>query len=287
MITMNKIATTACLAAAFGLCAHADYVWNGGATITPELWAQQSSWILTDGTTWTGLGSGPGTQNSNMWGGIVIADAAGTVGTFEGWNATYRLTNTQLTVTQLRKLQGGCTIDIDKDSSFTIDNFSGANDGGVATINNDGQFNITLGKHAGSFSGASWTFHLGEAGIINVDGAYTLSINSLTAQLPEVGSSATGAYETHTRRLITLADGASLGGNLTFTHIADGEGYTQVAGLDDFTAAGQYCISRDATGLTLTYSTAAPAPVAAIPEPTTATLSLLALAGLAVRRRRS
>ncbi len=283
---MKKIAVTACFAAALGASAYADYVWNGGPVITPELWAQQSSWTLTDGSTWSGLGGGPCTQGSNMWDDLTLADATGTAGTLEGWSATYNLTNTHLTVTQLRKLQGGCTIDIDKDSSFTIDNFGGANDGGTTVINNEGEFNITLGKHAGSNAGASWTFHLGETGIINVDGQYTLSINALTARLPEAGSSASGAFERHTRRLITLADGATLGGNLTFSHLADGEGYTQVVGADDLNGAGQYFISQDASGLTLTYSTASAAPFSAVPEPTTVTLALLALAGVATRRRR-
>ena len=47
--------------------AHADFIWNGGESITQELWQTESSWTVTGSDSWPSAGTGPGTPNSNAW----------------------------------------------------------------------------------------------------------------------------------------------------------------------------------------------------------------------------
>ena len=91
----------------------------------------------------------------------------------------------------------------------------------------------------------------------------------------------------YTQNLITLTAGIRYMGAITSTNLIlnnisqlDALGYTNVGYITsaDKLEKGQYGLVYTNSGMTLA--------AAAIPEPTTATLSLLALAGLAARRRR-
>ena len=37
--------------------AHADFVWNGGGSITQELWQTESSWSITGSDSWPSAGT--------------------------------------------------------------------------------------------------------------------------------------------------------------------------------------------------------------------------------------
>ncbi len=275
---MKKTFATVCALVAFGLAAQADYTWNGGATITQEAWQDQDNWTLSGSSTWTGTGTGPASPNSDMWGNVSISDASGSIDNLEGWNFHLSLTNADLTVSGVKKFQGGASLTIDENSSFTIQNFGYAagNDGGAVTVNNAGTFTTTLSKNTG---GSGYTLNLGETGVVNINsnGNHSFGLTALTATLPTGLASLTGTgVTTVTRQLVSLGSGASLTGNQTIT-ITD-NGFTAVDSLDEL-VAGTYYLSNTADGISVTYAVA-------VPEPATATLSLLALAGLAARRRR-
>ncbi len=88
----------------------------------------------------------------------------------------------------------------------------------------------------------------------------TVYANALTlSELPTESDLYTVSGTTVTRTLLE-GDFSNWNGNVVLSGVAD------------------YTVNKTATGLTVTYS--------GVPEPTTATLSLLALAGLAARRRR-
>lgn len=149
----------------------------------------------------------------------------------------------------------------------------------------------------------SYTITFGENGSLNAATAYNSwggairfsqgAVVALTVGVSEAQLASTAAGEVFTRTVINSTDTASNAmWNVTdkLTVTATGlDGYLNVGLVDDITTlqAGEYgymkVLSEDenqgaADGISLVFR--------AIPEPSTATLSLLALAGLAARRRR-
>ena len=73
--------------------AHADFIWNGGESITQELWQTESSWTVTGSDSWPSAGTGPGTPNSNAWSLISVSGASGSITQLEGWTLKLALQN--------------------------------------------------------------------------------------------------------------------------------------------------------------------------------------------------
>ncbi len=269
------------------LCAHADgYTWNGGGTITTEKWGTQGNWTLDSGILWNSTGNGPGTTNSNMWEDITVKDAKGAIDSLEGWDLDLTLKNAELTINTLVKFQTTgsefCELNIDETSKLTIGQFGGGTMGNHVAVVNHGQLEINLNKAMVSF-----TFDLGGTGVVTINGDHDLNITSLTANLLATPSSSftltSGeGYTAMTRTLMTLSDTARgdfdvAGTGTTISNTGElVRGTTRTNTAADI---GKYFVEYNGTtkAITLTY---------VVPEPTTATLSLLALAGLAARRRR-
>ncbi|MFR4222368.1 MAG: hypothetical protein ACLT38_00715 [Akkermansia sp.] len=54
-----------------------------------------------------------------------------------------------LTIGNIKKFRGGCSIDIDQSSTLTFNSYSGGNDGGRTTLDNYGTFNLAYTKSQG------------------------------------------------------------------------------------------------------------------------------------------
>lgn len=200
--------------------AHADFVWNGGESITQELWQTESSWSITGSDSWPSAGTGPGTPNSNAWSLISVSGANGSISQLEGWTLKLALQNgADLTVGNVKKFQGGCFIDIDQSSTLTLD-------GGTASgLTSDG-------------------------------------------------------HQILTRNLVTLGSNMSFDSTNTSLEMLSGiAGIDTLTAVDDLTNAevGSYMVTKNENGYSVSY---------VVPEPAAASLSLLGLAGLAMRRRR-
>ena len=264
--------------------ASADYIWKGGATVDSNAWKTAANWELTEeDDSFNGLG--PGITNSNMWNDIYVSGVTGSVGdednfTLEGWTLKLHLTDgANLTFRRIMKFQGGSTIDIDATSTLNIYSYYGGNDGGTINLNNKGSF--TLGYSLRTQGGDGFVMNLFDTGIVNLVAQNTGSMNTakVTSIAAQLTGTSTGIME---RTLISL--GASQisfdGTNTTYTFTdANGVAMTAVDSLEALATATapSYFVTKDASGIKVSY---------VIPEPTTATLSLLALAGLAARRRR-
>lgn len=284
--------TLALLLAAAGL-AQADYVWKGGDTITNPMWATKENWEMTGNTKYSTAFEppGPGQTNSDMWDPIVVENASGSIQNLEGWNLNLTLINSNLGVNSVAKFQndGGkaCYINIDANSSLSITSFGGGNDGQPLYLNCEGYFTLGFHKNQG---GTGTYANLGSTGRMelhkyrnaDVEG-YTAKISYLEADLSDNVSFTLGVIED--RILIELTKGTTMN-QLTDSDIKinASDEWIRVGSAAEVVNDGNkyYWVTQSQEGVKLSYvATAAP-----IPEPTTATLSLLALAGLAARRRR-
>ena len=270
--------------------ASANYVWNGGKEINSEKWSDSSNWILDEGDTFAG--NGPGMTDSEMWESIYVANASGSVGnednfTLEGWNLSLYLSNeADLTFQRIKKFQNGSYINIDATSSLSIYSYYGGSDGGLITLDNKGSF--TLGYSLRTQGGEGFAMNLYDTGIVNLvaqntNDANSARVKSVTAQLV---SSAAGI---ETRTLVNKAAGVGFDDTETTYAFTDAQGAVMTA-VDSLEAlatatAPSYFVSKNDTGIHVSY-VGIFEPTEYIPEPATATLSLLALAGLAARRRR-
>ncbi len=263
--------------------ASADYVWNGGSEVNSDKWKDSANWTIDAEDTFQG--NGPGMTNSNMWGNIYISGATGSVGnednfTLEGWSLDLYLTNgTNLTFQRIQKFQGGAYISIDETSALTIYSYYGGNDGGIVTLDNKGSF--TLGYSLRTQGGEGFAMNLYDTGIVTLQAQNTgrmnyAKVSSITAQL-------TGIKEGIQERVLVNKDSMVSFDNTQTTYaFTDANGITMTA-VDSLEAlaeatAPSYFVTKDDSGIKVSY--------VLVPEPTTATLSLLALAGLAARRRR-
>lgn len=184
-----------------------------------------------------------------------------------------------------KKFQGGCSIDIDQSSTLTFNSYNGGNDGARTTLNNYGTFNLAYTKSQG---GEGFFVNLGATGIMNLTSSngssYNAKIASLTATLTLDGGTASGVtasgHQILTRNLVTLGSNMSFDGTDTSLEMLSGiAGIDSLTAVDDLTNAevGSYMVTKDGNGYSVSY---------VVPEPAAASLSLLGLAGLAMRRRR-
>ena len=275
LITLAALATST---------AFADWTWQGGNTITTDLWNTT--------TNWTGTGDnsgnptkGPGTAGSNIWNPIVVSNASGTVTGMEGWELDLTLNNAHLTMTS-KKLQNPTKLTLDGTSSLTL-NVTEGNCQGTKTISTAGFLTINVNATVGSNNKGTWNATLIDGGSLSFGGSSTSSIGSLTLNLSGSnlfsGYSAIGnAYELVTVTVVSITGGTSFS-SVDLTEGSTLGGFEMELSNEDLTASadnlGKYTISQGDGGISITY-------VTATPEPTTATLSLLALAGLCARRRR-
>lgn len=271
----------------------AAFVWIGGE-ITTAAWNNQYNWAITGNTSFGGdsgqwNGKGPGVPGSDKWDTITLNKAAGNIAELEGWNIKLRLISSTLTVDKIKKFQVGADavaqLDIDSASVLTFlsypnDRNGGGNDGGLATINCDGVFNLAYTKDQG---GDGFAANLGKTGVMNLTSssgtAYTAKIKSLSASLE------TDAIRGE-RSLITLGDNMSFDSTETSITVTAADNWKKVNNEQEAETAavtGQdtYWITRNGKGIFLSWLKGE-----SVPEPSTATLSLLALAALAARRRR-
>lgn len=264
--------------------AFADWTWQGGSTITTDLWNTPSSW--TNGNSGT-PSTGPGTSGSGIWDPIIVSDASGSVTGIEGWKLNLTLSNSQLVITS-KKLQKTTSLTLDADSSLSLTLIQGeGNVGGAKTIDTAGALSIDITTDVTSNNKGTWDVTLTGNGSLSFSGANNNPIGTLTLDLTKSnlfsGYSVIGnTYELVTVNVVTVT------GRTTFDSVALADG-SKLGGFDmtlseselsaSATNLGKYTISQGDGGVFITY-------VTATPEPTTATLSLLALAGLCARRRR-
>ncbi len=270
--------------------AFAGYTWNGGTEITTEGWGTESNWTLSGDSSWEAGKNGPGTTNSNMWDDIYISNATGTIGSssdtenrLEGWKLKLHLEQSNLTFYRTFKFQGGCTIDIDSLSSLTINEYWGGVDGDYIYLNNAGSFTLSYSCHQQEGNGFVMNlFDTGSVSFLDQNHASpnAAKVASIAAQLIGISSGI------QTRQLITLDTRAdhtvtfdSTATTYSFT-TASGEEMMAVNSLEELQTASvpSYFVTKDNTGISVSY---------VVPEPATATLSLLALGALAMRRRRA
>lgn len=269
----------------------AAFVWIG-EEITTTAWNNQFNWAITGNTSFGGNGGqwngkGPGIPGSDKWDTITLNNAAGNIAELEGWNIKLRLISSTLTVDKIKKFQVGTNavaqLDIDSSSILTFRSFADGNDGGLTTINCEGVFNLAYTKNQG---GDGFAANLGKTGIMNLTSstgnAYTVKIASLKASLETEAVSGS-------RRLLTLGTNMNFDSTETAITINAAEGWQKVNNQQEAQQAAEagndsYWVTKDGTGILLSW---VKGKTQSVPEPTSATLSLLALTAFVRRRRRN
>ena len=250
--------------------ASADYIWNGpSGFITSSQWGDKSNWTFDKGSSWNNASvSGPNTDA--MYDANIVVNQSITLSgfTLEGYLPKFTVTNNSTFTATFNKFQGASVIVVDSGSTFNL-TINGDYKDSSAKFTVDGILNLD------ATDDTAWSttniFTIGDSGSLTIANANNCG-SSVTLKAQLSGDEAGVIY---TRTLLTY-DNASL----TNVEFDFGQGWKDVEG-GEITGVNQYKITNNAQGIYVSYMAVAP-----IPEPTTATLSLLALAGLAARRRR-
>lgn len=221
--------------------------------------------------------------------GVTLEDAVATgTGTLTLDQATDAIT--AVAVVDVAKLQTLMARDAEL-AKYTIINFDGSSDIGIQT-------NYSSYNHDGDDTTANIINNSGLYGCWNNGGAYSVGMNTGTgfesADFWAGGVTAaitlTYKYADGTTGTFTLLDAEgnvlqSVGATFNTGLRGQGLSFSTVVFDSDIVTEG-YVFNQVVTAETAKALGQAAAAAALIPEPTTATLSLLALAGLAARRRR-
>lgn len=269
--------TLIALVALSGL-AMADYTWTGGDVIADdsvEAWKNADNWDVS-----TINGNGPMTTGSNMWDKVIISNGSSIVLSnsvqIEGWVPKMEITNgSSLTVNKMAKIQNGGTFTVGEGSSLVIATLTQGDNGYKGGVTNtfvvDGTLDI-------NFNGPTPDHGTATSITLGGDAAVTLrnlnNVNSVMNVTADLGTPASSEIQLLTRELMTLVN-VTLG----TVNYDMGANYRESAAPLTATAGdvGKFYVFTEGNKLKVSYVT---------PEPATATLSLLALAGLAARRRR-
>lgn len=213
----------------------------------------ESNWTLAEGVTWNTTGNEPGTAGSNMWGLIAIDTSGAVVSgvTLEGWKPQISITNGASATLTLGKIQAQ-----DNTASFTVGigssltlNVNGPYKDGQITYNVEVAGSLTVAICNNNALDATSVFNWGSHGsaMFSSSSNHTLgssgSASTINATLVKAIEGVAGDT-IYTRTLIELNNVAFSGMTYNF-----GEGWTQVASVDDITEFNQYALTSDASGI--------------------------------------
>lgn len=282
--------TIIALMAMAGVAASAEVTWTGdGADST---WGTAANWstnavpisgdtiIINDGSsvTWNGVAGGVKYSEDTIWkitnGSTLTLGTKGvnTDGVLDNprFDGQFYIDETSSVTTHASFLKGTNEIY----GKLIINNvFAPATDSVTLNFGETGVVQFAEGSRNG-IEGNGRTFTLGailNTGSIEEGASYSYTLEKRYLIAGDSGND----FSTTLWQSLTLVGGS-------FTSVADGNALVSATTLtateDDF---GKYLLNNDAGGVYVQYVKAN-----LVPEPTTATLSLLALAGLAARRRR-
>ena len=297
--TLFTVALFACASTAF-----ADWYWQGGATIDTESWGNVDNWNSAADGTGSAPAQAPATTGSNIWDKLHFDGVSGGYqdGKLEGWSLNLDLTNSSSLSLNVGKLQSSSSISVDASSSLLLNiGTSGYSYSSAGDKSFDIAGQVTLKFTGKPNANAAWNVTLRGNGTLNIvrntatlDSSYT-GFSSLTLNLSNSSLFTTVeqalAYEVCSVKVVGLSSensSANMPIDATQVSLAAGTKLGEldavlVSSADDLVAdadhLGNYMFEVKDDGIYVNY-------VAAVPEPTTATLSLLALAGLCARRRR-
>lgn len=244
-----RAALIACLAGTSGV-AYADYVWKGGDTITDAAWNNHDNWTLTDGYTLPVADKGPGVPNSDAWKTISISNASGSVGTLEGWNFGLTMSNSSLTVENIKKIQNGAgwpTAPIALDNStLTLNIGNGWQNRMDVSLLNGSRMTMNLSTNRNDVTGISYgdfsSSTLGSLTLGRKEGATGNYTANLTISGTISDSYTSDTLTLHTVELGSVGEGITLS---TVTSAITAEGYKQVSGIltKDQGNIGKYSIA--------------------------------------------
>lgn len=289
----KNIILSSILASLCGLCSisqAATWTWNPQDGSTD--WSQASNW-LKDGTP-----SDSVPQTTTNWGNATISGnytvtiPSGFISTpsnpdagfnFYGNPATVTVTDgAQLFVENLTKTQGVNYV-IGEGSSMTWSKSVGSihiNSSPLDTVwTIDGTMNVTA-KIWWTYTNNKITVNLGSTGILNLHNQDNLGSFNFSASLGNLIAEGAESYQLVTRKLVTgLADSVTSSN----TTITDGARTEDISG-EALTAenVGKYQVFTQNGEIYVSYING----VGAVPEPATATLGLLGMAALLLRRKR-
>lgn len=199
---------------------------------------------------------------------IVIRDSITIEPVLEGWFPTMSIENNSTVTAVFSKFQAP-TMSVSEGSTFNVTVNGDLKDGQNYTINGTMILNATDDNALGNV-----TLTLGDVAQFTLKNS-THAVTGNNGGLFTLNAHLFGADGEISTRTLIRYDNASISGFDKIT-CNFGEGWTNV-GNGDITGVYQYKLVNTSAGLTVEYM---------VPEPTTAALSLLALAGLAARRRR-
>lgn len=281
----KNIILSSILASLCGLCSisqAATWTWNPQDGSTD--WSQASNW-LKDGTPSDSVPQTPGNRGNVTISGnytVIVPSGSYTDFNFYGDPATITVTDgAQLIVEDLTKIQGTNFV-IGEGSSMTWGrsvNSIHINSSTPTTWTIDGTMNVTA-KFWWSYTDAQLTVSLGSTGILNLHNQDSLGRFSFSASLGNLIAEGAESYQLVTRKLVTgLADSVTSSN----TTITDGT-LTEDISSEALTAenVGKYQVFTQDGEIYVSYING----VGAVPEPATATLGLLGMAALLLRRKR-
>lgn len=269
--------TFALLSTLVALCMTAQaavYTWAPVNSSTD--WGTADNW-QTDGGASTGIPlTNPNWGTVNISGNYTVV--CGTSTSLEGWESTLNVSGgANVTIQKFAKFQK-TTLNIGEDSVLSI-----GNSGGSLTVNVDTTMNWAIYGTLNLTSSINWNnsgnlnVDLGSSGILNLTNQSNLGQFSFSASLGNLITEGT-LFQLVTRELVTGLASSVTTSNMTIT------GGTQTTDISSVALnadnVGTYQTFTQDGKVYVTY-------VNGVPEPATASLSLLGLAALMLRRRRS
>lgn len=141
-------------AAVTGASAEDSFTWKNSSTaISAATWTVADNWTLSGSTTFPT--DGPAITGDHAWDKMYFTNASGTTPNLEGWAFKIEMDNSAITIPNIKKLQGTCSITLKNGSTLNMTKAvaDSGNDGHPVAIDlatgDNNVFNLIMGNNKG------------------------------------------------------------------------------------------------------------------------------------------